>query len=375
MTGPTRAACTMAAVALAALLAAPAAAQGMKINDSTTLRVGILGQTWADWSENVRQDTSYAQNIFERRIRLLASGQWGSRVSFFFETDNPNLGRSGAGFTKGLGSGFITQDAYVEVKPTGDVAFAVDAGLMLYPLCRNCLQSAATLLPIDYGAYSFVQSGPTTSSVGRDVGFQAKGNVVGQRLEYRVGIFQGFKNTVGTTQIGSNTPRFGGRLQYNFLDAEAPAFFYSGTYFGKKKIFALGGGFDTQSKYHAYAVDAFFEHPVGPGGISAQADFVQYDGDTFFTALPKQNDYLLEAGYYINSIKIMPWVKIEGRSYDVTSVAAFQNEHRIQVGGTYYMAGHNLNVKAAYARNSFDRLNNSTLDQNQFTVQLQGFIY
>jgi hypothetical protein len=143
--------------ALAAFaIALPSAmhAQAMiRVNDSVNVRIGILSQTWADFTQNVRQDSSYAQNIFQRRIRFLVGGQIGSHLSFFYETDNPNLGRTAqtAG-AKNLASGFITQDAYIEVKPGMTNAVLIDAGLQLVPLCRNCAQSAASLLPLDYGA-------------------------------------------------------------------------------------------------------------------------------------------------------------------------------------------------------------------------------
>jgi hypothetical protein len=45
----------------------------------------------------------YAQNLFLRRARLLVGGQVAKNITFFIETDNPNLGRS----PKALGSGFI----------------------------------------------------------------------------------------------------------------------------------------------------------------------------------------------------------------------------------------------------------------------------
>ena len=62
-------------VALAAFIVfIPAAARAqavLKVNDSISVRLGFLSQTWADFSENVRQDSSYAQNIFQRRLRFI----------------------------------------------------------------------------------------------------------------------------------------------------------------------------------------------------------------------------------------------------------------------------------------------------------------
>ena len=75
-----RAALVAAAASLLGLAAPQAVARAqavIKVNDSVSVRFGILSQTWADWSENVRQDSNYAQNIFQRRIRFLVGGQFG----------------------------------------------------------------------------------------------------------------------------------------------------------------------------------------------------------------------------------------------------------------------------------------------------------
>ena len=134
-----------AVLAATVLVAAPFSAKAqavIKVNDSVSVRFGLLSQTWVDYTQNVRQDTSYAQNIFLRRIRFIFGGQIGSKVSFFFQTDNPNLGRTGPGFVKSPTTGFLLQDAYVEIKPTTSNIFMLDAGLQLIPLCRNCIASA-----------------------------------------------------------------------------------------------------------------------------------------------------------------------------------------------------------------------------------------
>lgn len=370
-----------AAVLAAAVSVAPYAlpAQAtIKVNDSVSVRVGFLSQTWADFNQNVRQDTSYAQSIFQRRIRLLVGAQVGSHLNFFYETDNPNLGRTTAGVAKGLGTGFVTQDAYVEYKPVATSnAFLMVAGLQLIPLCRNCLESAVTLLPIDYSSYSFLQSGPTGSSVGRDVGFQAKGYLADNRIEYRAGLFSGARlaNAAGTV-TSSNSMRGAGRIQVQLLEPEAPAYAYAGTYLGKKKVLAIGAGIDGQSNYKAVAADAFFSYPMGNNGVTAQADYIHYNGDTFFPTLLKQNTFEVEAGYHVTDYKLTPFVKWEARKFDsAVKNAANQDDNRFQLGGTYYVMGHNLNLKAAYTRGSLDRLGLGALTQNGFTFQLQGFYY
>ena len=134
----------------------------IKVNDNVSIRFGALLQGWADSAPDATT-TSYAKNLFLRRMRILIGAQVSPNVSFFFETDNPNLGKA----PKALNSGFITQDAFLEWKPTGKNMLIIDAGLMLPPLCRNCLESAATLLSLDYGAFSFTEGASTQSSTMR----------------------------------------------------------------------------------------------------------------------------------------------------------------------------------------------------------------
>jgi hypothetical protein len=361
------------------LLVAPDAhAQAvLKVNDSVSVRFGFLSQTWADFSQNVRQDSSIAQNIFERRLRFIMGVQVGPHLSFFFQTDNPNLGRSGPGFTKTLGGGFITQDAYVEVKPGRSNALLLDAGLQYVPFCRNCMESAATILPMDLGAYSYLQNGGTASSGGRDVGFVGRGLLFGDRLEYRAGLFSGARLVMAPgVQTATNSLRGAGRVQVQLLEPEAPAYSYPGNYLGRKRVLSVGAALDAQSSYRGIAVDGFLSLPVGSDGITAQVNFIRYDGRELIPSLPEQETFEAEAGYHVNGPKLTPWLKFETRSYDAAArSASFQDERRFQVGGTWYVMGSNLNLKAGYGVAKLDRLDGSALTQNGFTFQLQAFYY
>src|SRR5438445_9153348 len=179
----------------------------IKVNENISLRFGALIQAWADAAQDAATK-KYANNLFMRRMRILIGGTLTPNVSFFFQTDNPNLGKA----PKALGSGFLTQDAYLEWKPRSN-AFMLDAGLMLPPFCRDCLGSAGALLSLDYNSWSFVASGPTQSSVGRDTGFQAKGYLVNGHFEYRAALLQGVRVPATTTPApGSSIARNGFRI-------------------------------------------------------------------------------------------------------------------------------------------------------------------
>jgi hypothetical protein len=351
----------VALVASALLLARAATVRAqveIYASDDVNFKLGILGQFQADTISDPPTNAN-TDNLFVRRLRLMFGGQVAKNVTFFVETDTPNLGRTLAG-GKSIQPSTIIQDAYGEFK--AGAAFAIDAGLMFVPFSHNSLQSAATLLPVDYGAYTFSQSTPTQSSAGRDAGFQAKGYLADQHLEYRVGAFQGARDA-----RSHNSFRYVGRLQYSLFDTDT-GFFYAGTYMGKKKVVAVGAAFDAQKHYHGYDADLFVDLPAGPGAFTGQLDYNHFDGDITFTTLPKQHDTLFEVGYLISSLKLTPVLQFSNR--DIVDKTAGDENHW-SIGLNYWWAAHNASIKGAYSR-----INPSgSSSQNEFTVQLQLFYF
>lgn len=348
-----------AGVILTLLRAAPADAQiVIKVNDDVNFKLGLLGQLWADTIHDTQTDDT-ATNLFVRRFRVMFGGQVAKNVTFFGETDVPNLGKTVNG-VKTSQPTLILQDAYAEVKASN--GFMVDAGFMFVPFSHNSLQAGATLLPIDYGAYTFAQSAPTQSVNGRDAGFQARGYLATNHLEYRLGLFQGHRNSAS-----SNPLRVVGRAQVNVLEPET-AFFYGGNYLGTKKVLSFGGAFDHQEDFSAYDGDAFFDHPLGNGAITTQFNYTRFDGGDTLTTLPRQNDVLVEAGYFIRSAKLTPWLQWTWRDI---SDADSGDEARTSIGASYYLAAHNANIKAAYTHIAPHAVG----AQHQFTIQLQIFYF
>jgi phosphate-selective porin O/P len=340
------------------LLPAPAAAQVVITGgDDVSVRLGVLGQFWAD-AINDPIAQAETRNLFVRRLRLITGGQVTKRVTFFVETDAPNLGR--AVTTKNITPAVIVQDAFASFAVSD--ALTVDAGLMFVPFSRNSIQSAATLLPIEYGANTFAQSPSTQSSTGRDTGFQARGYLAAKRLEYRIGAFQGARDFGSHNQF-----RYAGRAQFDFLDPEV-GFFYPGTYLGKKRVLAIGAAFDKQQDYHAYDADAFVDLPVRLTAITAQVDYNRLDGRGFLPLISRQNNYLAEVGLLIVPARLTPFVQFTNR--DVTTAVA-TDERRASVGAAFWWAGHNANIKAAYTRVT----PGVAAEQHEFTLQLQLFSY
>jgi hypothetical protein len=329
----------------------------VRVDKNVSLRLGIGLQGWADWAQDPTS-LGYAQNLYLRRVSLYLSGQVAPGVTFFLRTDSPNLGRQDSA------SSFIVEDGYVEWAVAN--SFIVDGGVILIPFCRNCLEASVRLLTMDFGSFSFLANSLTQSSVARDAGFQVKGYLAGDRLEYRIGAF------AGRRQSGSrNSLRWAGRLQYNLFETEKGQF-YPGVYFGTKKVLALGAGLDSQGDYRAWAADLFLDLPArGGDGVTAQIDWLRWDGGRTFPTLLRQDDLFFEGGYYIRSIRVLPWVRFERQTFSGDSGGSGQK--RVQLGATWYGQGHSFNIRAGYGRvMPSARGVDST---NQITLQVQVFYY
>jgi hypothetical protein len=341
---------------------APPPAPGWQIDSkdgSSFIKFGFLAQPQAEWLETA-DAKSWSQNLFLRRMRLLLGGKIANRWLFFVETDSPNLGKgTGSTGVKDTGNVYI-QDAYFTFDQSND--FKVDVGMILMPMSWNHLQSAASLLPVDYGPFTFIESGPIGERVGRDYGAMLRGYPLKQHIEYRVGVFQGLRGT-----DSRNPVRFTGRAQVNFLQADT-GFFHLGTAQGTRHIFSVGTFFDTQKSYKSYGIDAFGETNVQKkAGITGQFDWVHTDGETFITALPKQDTLLIEAGVTL-ARQFTPFIQYSTRNYDS---AALKDQSQWQLGFAYWMRGHQRNIKLGVGQQHTDGLP----DRTQVQLQLQLFYY
>jgi len=325
------------------LIAAPTVHAQWQIEptDGSSIKFGFLVQARAE-TRDVADDNS--QDLFFRRLRILAGGKINDKLSFFFETDSPNLGKGNADGTKVSEDVFI-QDFVVTYKPQSD-AFLLDVGMMLNEVSYNSNQSAASLLATDYGQYSFVWSGPLQARVGRDYGARARGYLFGDHLEYRASVMQGNRGAGSTNDF-----RFLGRLMFNVFEAQK-GLFYTGTTLGKKQLLSFGLSYDTQEDYESFGVDAFWDQPLGGGnGITVQADWTSLDGDVFLTSLPEQENLLVEAGFYMDGLKLLPFVQYAEQDFDDVTRA---DQDKLMIGLGWMFGGHNANLKLSFAQISTD---------------------
>ncbi|HVR11054.1 MAG TPA: hypothetical protein VMW75_23625 [Thermoanaerobaculia bacterium] len=351
----------MALVLAALLLPVAANAQALiKVNDDVWFRFGIQLQGWGDWTQSA-ENNGYAENLYLRRDRLLITGQVAPNVTFFFQTDDPNLGKA----PKALTTGFLVQDALMEWKVAD--SFILGGGEFLVPFARNGLQSTLTYFTMDLSATSTVNNTTLGDSALRDTGAQIRGYVApDEKLEYRFALLQGIRQT------GSrNGFREAGFLQYNFFERDT-GYVLTGTSLGKKKMLNLFAGYDGQGNYHAYNGDIFWTLPTASHDeFGGQVQWAHYDGNTFLPVIPRQNDYLAELAYYSDAAKVQPFVRWEQQKF-VSTAAQKNDQTRFGGGLNYYVHGQNLKFVGQYLRiDSKAPIRNT----NEFTLEMQVWYY
>ena len=319
-----------AVVLLASIGVKPAIAQlTISTAEGQNIKFGFQGQFWADFQQdlNTTATQGYQQNLYLRRIRLIAGGQLAKDVTFFFETDQPNLGKT----PKALNSGFMVQDAFIEYRIAN--AFRLDGGLMLVPFSRNTLQSTANYYTLDISPITTVNNTSTQSSGLRDLGLQARGFFLRDKLLYRLGMFSGERTANARSSL-----RSAGYLQYDFLSPET-GYVFPGTTLGKQKLLAVSSGFDRQGAYRAYSAGVNAAIPVRGGDeVGGQVQFIHYDGKTRFLTIPEQNDVMVEGAYYVKAARVQPFVKYETQRF-VADANLAKNYERWGGGANYYVRG------------------------------------
>ncbi len=332
---------------------------------NTSVKLGLLLQGRSEWSKVEHRDL-VSQNLYVRRARVLLAGQIHPRVGFFFETDSPSLGRVAvADSVKSYGGQYV-QDL-VATATVNDM-IQLDGGLILVPTSYNHLQSAATLLAMDYGPFTFVESDPMQEKVGRDTGLQARG-VLGQKLvEYRLGVFQGVRGR------GDGNPlRTTARVSLHPLKTAGKGLFYTGNGFGKNRVLSLGAAADMQKDYRSIHGDVYVETPLAEGScLNFQGDVSTYDGGDLLAGLPKQLTYLAEGGLVLFQNRLSAWVQVAMRDYD-NELKGDETNFQVGVGG--YLDGHRSAVKVAMDRRSYEAPKGGKSAPSRTSVALQYQIF
>ncbi len=350
----------------------------IKINDNASIDLGFrLQSLYLSTDSDLDDDGDFEKldDFLVRRARFRLGGKVNDDVSIFLQTD----------FSQGAGSGGDVRliDAFLKYAPSKAVSFII--GENMAPVTRQNLTSSGGLMAVDrpgityknltWGTralstfstktYSDSDTGLRGDVDVRDLGITLFGSTSysdSLHLKYYLGVYDGIQ------KADTDSERFAARVQLNFYDAE-PGYYGLSTYLGKKKTIAVGAAFDTQNDvandlatgttvdYTMFTGDIFADLPMGTGALTLEAAYLDLDlegatqfdfdnnGTTSVDANQSQgNGYYIQAGYYTGNWQ--PWIEFEDWDADASNNKGSYDSTRL--GVTYFIEGHNANIKAGY---------------------------
>jgi len=316
------------------------------------LKFGLRLQTWYQYVDDGKRDDKGLNDFMVRRAYFYFTGQVTPKIGLFAHIASDRIGQDRLDNSSfGLGSGIAVRDAWIYLNL--HEAFKIQMGRMYIPFTRSFgTESTFALLTIDL---PFTQGGVRgapffTNRVGRDEGLLIWGNPFKGFLQYRVGVFEGVENDDNP----DDNLRFAGRVSLNLLEPEK-SWFNKGTYLGKKKVLAIGAGFDFQEDLTlsgkqdrdnlSWTVDFFLDHPVGEGAITLEGAYINVNNATQtlgFSRLVASDDayiYYLQGGYLFPGKfgpgRIQPYFRYERLAVDKKSDTSFPS-----IGLNYFLDGH-----------------------------------
>lgn len=368
--------------------------------------------SWAQVQANYNTDDTFDANGNEnsklnfnlRRARILMFAQINKDfliVSHFGLNSLTSSTLSPTG--KGDGSQLFFHDVWAQYNLGKD--HTVGGGLHYFNgISRLNNQSTLNMMTLDNNRQSWATIG-LSDQFARHLGVFAKGKF--DKLQYRVAINDASVSTLdarttvaggevvynGRATLGSKDAgkTYAGYFDYNFLDQESNFLPYKvGSYLGGKKIFNVGAGFFLHPKgsvidtgtaltpnlegedVSIFAVDAFYDAPIGDNGSAITAYAVYQNSDYgknyLYSAYGTGSMIYGHVGYVFKGDKTktryQPYVSYGTHSYDAVN----DDRSTLGVGVNAYMSGHNSKLTLEYKNETF-----GTLDAN--TISLQAMIY
>ncbi len=341
----------------------PAEAWGPKleVDEDTWIQLGLLGQFQVESAQLSEDEWTF--DIFTRRARIMGLGSVHEKVRFFFSTDVPNTGKTGAPNDIVWNDGFVDFQLMPELK----IAF----GRILVPFSPENQASAAAILGIDYNLNLLKLPTFMDRAFWRDDGFELRGVLVDGLIEYRGGVFRGMRDMDANPGYH---PRAIGMVMVNFADAQ-PGWFYNPNSLGSLEVLSVGGGVDyiansAEDVDASVAWNAFakVEQPVGGGVVNALLAYYDWSGprpwagDFEGQTIGAQVGFLLPGE--IMTGRLQPVVRYQRQDPDEG-----QSLDTINVGLNYYLKGQAINFKADYAFND-RRVGGERVDAFRFQTQL-----
>lgn len=312
--------------------------------------------------------------------RLYLSGSFNKYIKGMLNTE-----RSGGG------EGNIEViDANVQFQLTPEIA--IWAGRFLSPSDRANMAGPYYSSGGGGGYWANVASryGWNGGVIGRDEGVAFVGSFLEDKLAVSFGAFEGdniFRfSGVGAQKESSAAAAalnaddklmYAGRVQVAFWDSE-PGYYGTGNYFGAKDILTVGVAARQKSDgaisaiavgdYSSYSVDFLMEKKnVGPGTVSLEAAYYDYDTDKVFLA-EEGDAYYVGAGYLFDTPvgwgKFMPFARHQ--QFDADNNIKTK---RTDLGVNYVMEPYNALISAEYQKT--DITGRSDTDAILISLQMQ----
>jgi len=385
----------------AILVAWPSAARAgvkLQIDQDSNLELGFRLQTQFLSSNNAEAggNGDHEEKFLLRRARIRFGGSVTKWVKFFIQVGSDSEENGSVGDAQVI-DGFINLYLLDQAQ--------IIMGEHMAPAGRQHLTSSAAMLTIDrpgitnynltWGLYGGAVFNTAVFDDG-DLDLSGDGNVnrdIGATLfgftsftetfhaKYYVGGYTGIQYM----NDAEDKERVTGRVQLNFFDPE-PGYYNLSTYLGEKKTIAIGASIDHQQRiardtvtdnninYLWYSIDAFAEIPLGPGSTTLEAGYSNLDLENS-TSLrdsssgPPKNGketqgqgYYVQTGYYFESLNFQPWALFESWDSDTSDDVGSWSAWR--VGVSYFIKGHNANVKAGFEQFMADEKIGGTAAKN-----------
>ena len=345
-------------VAAMALMAVPAFAYDVKVDDDTFAKVGVKAQIRYVMSSPDAAGVKDIVDVSVPNARIYFGGQATNTVKFGFNFD---MARAAGGVQgTSLSDGFIMFDLAKELK--------VMTGIYRMAVSRVGLQDSYQYILVTAPDVAAPGRLSTNLAGYRSGGLTLWGDLAGDMVRYNVGFWDGdyAHTTAGFTnpndEIGMTA-----RVVVNFMDPEK-GYTCPGCYLGKGKIANVGLGYLTQDgkvagvdkTYTVTTLDAFYE----AAGVTAEAAVFQYDYDT---ATGNPTGMYLQAAYLMD--KIQPALRYE--TYDADAATTAGNYTRATAGVNYLMDGQNAKISLEVAMKDFELETAAVKDTTTTQVQIQ----
>ncbi|WP_343486574.1 hypothetical protein [Allomuricauda sp. d1] len=349
---------------------------------SKYLRIIAWGQFWAQYNDDVPEENSKL-NLSVRRARLLTFTQLNKK---FLILTHFGLNSLNGGNQSPLGTGENSQLFFHGF--WGEWSFAknhqVGSGLHYWNgISRLNSQSTLNFMTLDNNRQSWAVLG-LSDQFARHIGVYVKGKF--GKFFYNLSLDEAVANNLqaGVAPVPDGPAVYAGRrllgsrdagklvqgyFSYNFLDQESNFLPYKvGTYLGSKRIFNIGAGFlthpngsviadatgDLQGEdVNIFAVDAFYDAPLGEDGsaVTAYAVYQNNDyGENYnFGPYATGNMIYGHVGYLVpgtpEKARFQPYLSYQTRTID----AIDDNATRFGVGANLFMTGHHSKLSIEYS--------------------------